>query len=116
MSPDLDYFYSIRVEDTDKEKARKDIELLRDEINRHNHYYYVKDAPVITDEEFDLLYRKLVELEDAFPELVSADSPTQRIGAPVEGGFKTVRHEEKMLSLQDAFDYEELSRFFKKAL
>ena len=56
--------------------------------------------------------RSLEKLEEKYPELITPDSPTQRIGAPLEGGFKTVSHGEKMLSLQDAFDYGELRIFW----
>ncbi|MGZ5192008.1 MAG: DNA ligase LigA-related protein, partial [Flavisolibacter sp.] len=87
---------------------------LRDEINRHNYYYYIKDSPVISDTDYDNLIRSLEKLEKKYPELVTPDSPTQRIGAPLEGGFRTVNHGEKMLSLQDAFDYGELNDFLDR--
>jgi DNA ligase (NAD+) len=89
-------------------------ELLREEINRHSYYYYIKDNPVISDAEYDILMRSLEKLEGKYPELITPDSPTQRIGAPLEGGFKTVSHGEKMLSLQDAFDYGELKDFLDR--
>ena len=88
--------------------------LLREEINKHSYYYYIKDNPVISDAEYDNLMRSLEKLEEKYPELITPDSPTQRIGAPLEGGFKTVSHGEKMLSLQDAFDYGELKDFLDR--
>jgi DNA ligase (NAD+) len=104
----------IDISDVNKKEAEKIIGDLRDEINKHNYYYYIKDAPVITDSEYDSLFRKLQNLEEKFPGLIIDSSPTQRVGAPVEGGFKTVEHGEKMLSLQDVFDYGELEDFLKR--
>ena len=98
----------------DKKKAAAIIDSLRQEINRNNYYYYIKDDPQISDADYDLLLRKLEKLEEKFPELITFDSPTQRIGAPLEGGFKTIEHGEKMLSLQDAFDFEELKGFLER--
>jgi len=97
-----------------KEEAGKIVGQLRDAINRHNYNYYIKDAPTIDDSQYDRLFRKLELLEERFPDLVTTDSPTQRIGAPLEGGFSTVEHGEKMLSLQDIFDYGELEDFLKR--
>ena len=97
-----------------KEEAGKIVGQLRDAINRHNYNYYIKDAPTIDDSHYDRLFRKLELLEERFPDLVTSDSPTQRIGAPLEGGFSTVEHGEKMLSLQDIFDYGELEDFLKR--
>ena len=101
----------------DIEKVKDPEEIVnsfRAEINRHNYYYYIKDAPIISDADYDRLMRNLEKLEAKFPELITEDSPTQRIGAPIEGGFKTVGHGEKMLSLQDAFNYEELKDFLDR--
>ncbi|MHB1376988.1 MAG: DNA ligase LigA-related protein, partial [Candidatus Humimicrobiaceae bacterium] len=86
-------------------------EKLRSELNKNNYYYYIKDKPEITDAQYDRLLRNLFDLEAVFPEIITPDSPTQRIGAPLEGGFPTVIHSEKMMSLQDAFDYSELKDF-----
>jgi DNA ligase (NAD+) len=71
----------------------------------------VLDAPAITDREYDLRFRELVELEAAHPELITPDSPTQRVGAPIEGGFPSVRHDVPMLSLGNAFTHDELREF-----
>ena len=97
-----------------KEEAKKRIEELRREIEYHNYRYYVLDSPVITDEEYDKLFRELVELEEKFPEFKSPNSPTQRVGAPPLKEFKTVKHEIPMLSLDNAFNAEELMAFEKK--
>ena len=80
------------------------IQQLRQEINFHLYRYHVLDAPVISDAEYDALYRELVELETAQPELLTADSPTQRAGATPSDAFAKVRHPAPILSLMNAFD------------
>jgi DNA ligase (NAD+) len=104
--------------DTSKVADRKDAQSLtnelKEELNKHNYYYYIKDAPIISDADYDKLMKNLQLLEEKFPELITDDSPTQRIGATLEGGFKTVEHGERMLSLQDAFDYDELKDFLER--
>jgi DNA ligase (NAD+) len=87
---------------------------LRDRIAEHNHRYHVLDAPMISDSAFDALVRELQALEAAHPELVSADSPTQRVGAPISGGFAEVRHDVPMLSLGNAFSDEDAGEFFRR--
>ena len=84
---------------------------LRAAIEEANHRYHVLDAPTISDREYDLLFRELVALEAEHPELVTEDSPTQRVGAPVEGGFPPVRHDVPMLSLGNAFTHDDLRDF-----
>jgi DNA ligase (NAD+) len=84
---------------------------LRALLDEANHRYHVLDAPTISDREYDLRFRELVDLEAAHPELVTDDSPTQRVGAPVEGGFPSVRHEVPMLSLGNVFGADELRDF-----
>ena len=84
---------------------------LRDQIEEANHRYHVLDAPAIPDREYDLLFRELVVLEERHPELVTSDSPTQRVGGPVSGGFAPVRHDVPMLSLGNAFSADELREF-----
>jgi len=84
---------------------------LRALLEDANHRYHVLDAPTISDREYDLRLRELVELEAAHPELITPDSPTQRVGAPVEGGFPPVRHDVQMLSLGNAFTHDELREF-----
>ncbi len=87
---------------------------LRDEINQHNYLYYVLDAPDISDSEYDRLLRELQRLEALHPELISPDSPTQRVGAAPIKAFGTVRHTLPMLSLDNAFDDEEVSSFDRR--
>ena len=93
------------------EDAKKLAEKLREEINYHNYRYYVLNDPVISDEEYDELMRQLIELEKQFPELITPDSPTQRVGAPPREGFETVTHSVPMLSLQDARNEDEIREF-----
>lgn len=96
------------------EEAFRVAEKLREELNKHNYQYYIKDNPLITDDQYDRLLRNLSDIEKKYPHLITADSPTQRIGAPLEGGFPTVIHSEKMLSLQDAFNFDELRDFLSR--
>ncbi len=91
----------------------KKIEKLRDEIREHNYRYFVLNRPVISDEEYDELMRKLIKLEEKYPELITPDSPTQRVGAPVDE-LKSVEHREKMLSLENAFSKDEIADFLKR--
>ncbi|HEX7225242.1 MAG TPA: NAD-dependent DNA ligase LigA, partial [Candidatus Limnocylindria bacterium] len=81
---------------------------LRALLDEANHRYHVLDDPTMSDREYDLRFRELVDLEAAHPELVTPDSPTQRVGAPVEGGFPSVRHSTPMLSLGNVFSADEL--------
>ena len=83
-------------------------------LNFHNHRYYVLDDPEIQDNEYDLLMRELRGLEELYPELLSADSPTQRIGGPPSPAFTQVRHQRPMLSLANAFDFEELAAWRRR--
>jgi DNA ligase (NAD+) len=84
---------------------------LRALLDDANHRYHVLDAPTISDREYDRRFRELVELEAAHPELITPDSPTQRVGAPIEGGVPSVRHDVPMLSLGNAFTHDELREF-----
>ncbi len=88
---------------------------LREEIRLHEHRYYVLDRPSISDAEFDRLMNELKQLEAAHPELVTPDSPTQRVGGAPRKGFETRRHNPPMLSLDNAFSFEELERFDRRA-
>jgi DNA ligase (NAD+) len=92
------------------EDVKKEIKKLVEEINYHNYRYYVLDSPVISDDEYDRLFRRLKELEEKYG-YVLPDSPTQRIGAPPLDKFEKVRHREPMLSLDNAFSYEEIEEF-----
>jgi DNA ligase (NAD+) len=84
-------------------------EELRSELRRHEHLYYVLDAPEITDAQYDALMNELKRIEAAHPELVTPDSPTQRVGGKPAEGFQKVRHSRPMLSLDNAYSTEELS-------
>jgi DNA ligase (NAD+) len=84
---------------------------LRVEIEKHNHRYYVLDAPLISDAEYDTLFRELQSLEAEHPELVTSDSPTQRVGALPLPEFASVVHATPMLSLSNAFADEEVQVF-----
>src|SRR5919106_6559547 len=87
------------------------VQELRSEIRRHEELYYVHANPEISDAEFDALMRELQDLETQYPDLLTLDSPTQRVGGrPVEG-FATVEHLVPMLSLDNAYDEEELRAF-----
>lgn len=110
----LEEFLNIDIKNIIKDDARLIVEDLRDELAKHNYYYYIKDNPIISDHQYDMLLRNLSMIEKKYPELITEDSPTQRIGAPLEGGFSTVEHGERMLSLQDAFDYQELNDFLTR--
>jgi DNA ligase (NAD+) len=84
---------------------------LRRELDKHNYQYYVLDDPIVSDAEYDRLFRRLVELEQEHPELAAADSPTQKIGAPPMEKFTTVQHTLPMLSLNNAMAEDELEEF-----
>jgi len=103
-----------RVRALNKVKAEKRIQELRELINRHNHLYYVLDNPEISDSEYDKLMRELIDLESQFPELITQDSPTQRIGGKPLAAFKRVTHREAMISLADAFNEGELRDFHRR--
>ena len=90
------------------------IDQLREELRRHEHLYYVLDAPEITDAEYDAKMRELKELEEAHPEFASPDSPTQRVGGKPREGFVKVAHSGAMLSLDNALDEAELLDFDRR--
>ncbi len=94
--------------------VRKEAERLRESLRRHEYLYYALDQPEITDAEYDVLVRRLKELEEAHPELVTPDSPTQRVGGKAREGFVKVRHSSPMLSLDNALDEEELRDFDRR--
>lgn len=97
-----------------KSGARRRIDELRRLISRHNYQYYVLDSPRISDAEYDRLFRELQTLEQRFPDLITPDSPTQRVGAPVSDAFAPVAHRRPMLSLANAFDEEELAAWARR--
>ena len=90
------------------------IQTLRDQLNNHNYRYYVLNDPIISDSEYDLIMRELDKLEDENKELITLDSPTQRVGAPPLKEFGTITHREPMLSLANAMNKEELSLFYNR--
>jgi DNA ligase (NAD+) len=92
------------------------VQALRDEIHRHNYLYYVLDQPEVSDAEYDRLFDELSSLEKQFPELMTPDSPTQRVGAPPLEAFKTVRHSLPMLSLGKATSEPEFLDFHRRVL
>lgn len=94
-----------------REDAQKRISDLREEINRHNYRYYVLSNPLISDFEFDMLLEELAGLEKEFPEFISPDSPTQRIGADLTREFAQVIHKYPMLSLGNTYSEEEIADF-----
>ncbi|MCS7048308.1 MAG: NAD-dependent DNA ligase LigA [Verrucomicrobiae bacterium] len=94
-----------------RDQARKRIAYLRDEIRRHDRLYYVEAQPEITDYEYDQLFRELQELEAKFPDLVTPDSPTQRVGGAPVKEFPSVRHTVPMLSLEKTDTLEGLRKF-----
>lgn len=96
------------------DEARARIQKLREDIQRHDYQYYVLDQPLISDAEYDRLMRELVELEKAHPELVTPDSPTQRVGGQPLQGFETVRHRVPLLSLDNAFSEGEVLNFHRR--
>src|SRR5437660_6258795 len=97
-------------------EARTRIEALRNEIEEHNWRYYEKAAPTISDREYDRLYKELVDLETQFPELVTPDSPTQRVGGKPLRAFAQIQHRVPMLSLDNTYSEEEVVNFYKRIM
>lgn len=95
-------------------EIEKKAEALRKELRRHSYLYYVLDRPEITDFEFDRMYRELVDLEKAHPEIITPDSPTQRVGGKASDDFRKVRFRKPMLSLTNVFNAEELREFDRR--
>ena len=95
----------------DRKTAEKRVAKLQSEIRHHDYLYYVKDQPAIADEAYDKLYRELVALEEQFPDLISEDSPTQRVAGQPATAFPTIEHAAPMLSLDSDQDVATLRRF-----
>jgi len=93
---------------------KKKIEELREQIRHHDYRYYALDNPEVSDKEYDSLMRELQVLENKFPQYRSPDSPTQRVGGVVLEGFKTVKHRQKMLSLDNTYSFEELKEWTER--
>ena len=98
----------------DRKAAEQELQALREQVRYHSEKYYTEDAPEISDFEFDQLYRRLEELEARFPELITEDSPTQRVGGAVYNSFAPVTHQVPLESLHDSFSEEELWDFDRR--
>ena len=96
-------------------EVKQRINKLRELLNYHNYRYYVLDSPEISDAEYDKLLRELEQLEESYPELITPDSPTQRIGAAPVEAFGIVEHPQPLLSLANAFSDEELDAWYRRA-
>lgn len=115
MNNQLNIFGDIEKEDN-LAKAEKEIESLREEINYHSNLYYNEDAPEISDYDFDMLMKKLKALEAEFPMLITALSPTQRVGGVAKSDLDKVEHLVPMQSLNDVFTYNEVTEFVDKII
>jgi DNA ligase (NAD+) len=100
----------------DKKKTKKKIGKLRAEIRHHDHRYYVEDNPEISDYEYDQLVKELENLEEQFPDLVTPDSPTQRVSGEPVSEFTSVEHRTQMLSLDNTYNFDELREFHKRVM
>lgn len=98
----------------DREQAAKRVRELTEQLERHNHLYYVEAKPVISDQEFDFLMKELEALEKQFPDLASPNSPTQRVGGDLTKEFPTVAHRWPMLSLENSYSREEVAEFVRR--
>ena len=94
----------------------KEIINLRNEIHKHTHLYYVEDAPIISDYEFDILLKKLVDFENKFPNFFDPNSPTQRVGGKVSKNFQSIEHDFPMYSLDNSYSKEDLENFHNRVL
>ena len=95
---------------------KKILENLRNELHKHTHLYYVKDAPVISDYEFDLMLKKLIELESKFPQFFDSNSPSQRVGGKVSKKFNNIKHDYPMYSLDNSYSKQDLDSFNTRIL
>lgn len=99
---------------TEKDKARKRIEQLRTLIRQYDYAYYVEAQPLISDRDYDKLFAELVELERQYPDLITPDSPTQRVGGEPLSEFAHVQHRRPMLSLANTYTQEEVLDFDRR--
>ncbi len=95
-------------------QAQNKIDELKEKINFHNKAYYDQDSPVISDAEYDALYRELKALESEFPELVTTDSPTQKVGSNVSKKFSPVKHKYRLYSLDNSNNFDELKKWYER--
>lgn len=114
MALDIDLPDQEAIEQMDREEAEDLAEELREEVRRHDRLYYVESQPEISDAEYDRLYETLKAVEEAFPDLVTPDSPTQRVGAEPQDEFPTHEHAAPMLSLDATREEKEVSRFCER--
>jgi DNA ligase (NAD+) len=98
----------------DREEADKKIAQLREEVRKHDRLYYEDAAPIISDREYDRLYKELADLETQFPDLVTPDSPTKRVGGKPLEAFAQIQHLSPMLSLDNTYSEEEVANFYKR--
>ena len=99
-----------------KTKAKERIEKLRETINHHRYLYHVLDKQEISDAALDSLKHELYELEEEYPDLITPDSPTQRVGGEPLPKFRKVKHEARMLSMEDVFSVEEFEKWYERGL
>ena len=95
---------------------RKKINFLRNELHNHNHRYYVEDNPILTDIEFDLMLKELVELEAENPQFFDPNSPTQRVGGSITKSFKSSSHRYPMYSLSNTYTKDEIIKWEERIL
>jgi DNA ligase (NAD+) len=100
----------------DRDKAKITIQKLREKIRHHDRKYYVENDPVISDNEYDKLVKDLEDLEGQFPDLITPDSPTQRVSGEAAKEFPSVEHKTQMLSLDNTYNFDELREFHKRIL
>lgn len=112
-SPSLKYFIDCTNLFLHKQAEIKDLDILRDLLVFHERRYYVDNDPLISDFEYDQLYKQLITLEETHPDLISPDSPTQRVSADLSGDFPPVQHTVPMLSLDNSYDENDLNDFDK---
>ncbi len=111
MNEDYNLFSNI---DSEKENAKKRINDLRVLIHKYDNYYYVEANPLVSDREYDLVFRELQDLENKYPDLITNDSPTQKVGGKTIKGFSSVKHQKQMLSLANTYSREELEDFDRR--
>src|SRR6266480_2693400 len=100
----------------ERKEAERKIAQLREEIRKHDRLYYEEAAPIISDHEYDRLYKELVDLETQFPDLLTPDSPTQRVGGKPLEAFGQIQHSAPMLSLDNTYSEEEVANFYKRIM
>src|SRR5690242_20685892 len=98
----------------ERSEAEKNIAQLREKIRKHDRLYYQDTAPIISDREYDQLYKELVDLEAQFPDLLTPDSPTQHVGGKPLEAFAQIQHRSPMLSLDNTYSEEEVANFYKR--